>query len=176
MVSVGQEAKTSGFRDVQKLIASKLDQFRVKDVVKEDTSVKIQSLASESRTKAVENQPQVLKKKPFSPAPPLCIPASGPPAPPPPPPPRIVPARQNTVQKATALVELYHSLTKRDGKKDPVGNGNSASPVAGHAHNSIVGELQNRSAHLLAVSILDPWSCNFKFCLHNYFLFSTFSF
>lgn len=157
VVSVSQEAKTSGFRDVQKLIASKLDKFTVKDV-KEDTSVKIRSLASDSRTKAVENQPQVLKKEPFSRAPALCT-ISGPPTPPPPPPPppRIVPARQNTVQKATALVELYHSLTKRDGKKDPVGNGNSATPVAGNAHNSIVGELQNRSAHLLAVSTLDPW-------------------
>ncbi|XP_010914782.1 INCREASED PETAL GROWTH ANISOTROPY 1-like protein 2 [Elaeis guineensis] len=151
VVSVGQEAKTSGFRDVQKLIASKLDQHRLKDVVKEDTSVRIQSLASESRTKVVENQPQVLKQEPFSPAPTLCTRTCGPPAPPPPPPPRIVPARQNTVQKATALVELYHSLTKRDGKKDPVGNGNSSSPVAGNAHNSIVGELQNRSAHLLAI-------------------------
>lgn len=154
-VPLSQEAEPAGFRDVQKLIASKLDQLRLKEVVKGDVAVKMETVASESRTKATENQLKVVKET-FSPLPTQCAPTSCPPPrpplpPPPPPPPRSLPARQNTVHKATALVELYHSLTKRDGKKEIVGNGNSASPVASNAHNSIVGELQNRSAHLLAI-------------------------
>ncbi|EHA8586811.1 hypothetical protein COCNU_scaffold000979G000010 [Cocos nucifera] len=154
VVPVGDEAKPSGFRDKQKRIASRLDQFRVKEVLREDTSMKIQSSSSKSRTKAGENPPKVLKEL-FSPPPTQVVPTSGPPPPPPPPPPHrpshSIPARDKTVHKATALVELYHSLTRQDAKKDSVGNRNSASPVSSNVHNSIVGELQNRSAHLLAI-------------------------
>lgn len=62
------------------------------------------------------------------------------PAPPPPPPQR---GTISTVNKATALVEMYNSLNKRETKK-------AVSVSAAH-HNSIVGELQNRSTHLLAI-------------------------
>ncbi|XP_048571107.1 protein CHUP1, chloroplastic-like isoform X2 [Triticum urartu] len=62
------------------------------------------------------------------------------PAPPPPPPQR---GTIGTVNKATALVEMYNSLNKRDTKK--------AVTVSAAHHNSIVGELQNRSTHLLAI-------------------------
>ncbi|XP_051180505.1 INCREASED PETAL GROWTH ANISOTROPY 1-like protein 2 isoform X1 [Lolium perenne] len=62
------------------------------------------------------------------------------PAPPPPPPQH---GKISTVNKATALVEMYNSLNKRDTKK--------AVAVSAAHHNSIVGELQNRSTHLLAI-------------------------
>lgn len=62
------------------------------------------------------------------------------PAPPPPPPQR---GTISTVNKATALVEMYNSLNKHETKK-------AVSVSAAH-HNSIVGELQNRSTHLLAI-------------------------
>jgi hypothetical protein len=65
------------------------------------------------------------------------------PAPPPPPPQH---GKISTVNKATALVEMYNSLNKRDSKK--------AVAVSAAHHNSIVGELQNRSTHLLAVSTI----------------------
>uniref|UniRef100_A0ACD6A398 Uncharacterized protein n=1 Tax=Avena sativa TaxID=4498 RepID=A0ACD6A398_AVESA len=94
------------------------------------------------------NQKENAMNKPQPPKPPSPPPPPPPrskilgraPAPPPPPPQH---GTRSTVNKATALVEMYNSLNKRDTKK----------PVAVSAahHNSIVGELQNRSTHLLAI-------------------------
>lgn len=71
-------------------------------------------------------------------------------APPPPPPPLPVQSmpRAAATQKSPDLVRLFHSLRKKEGKRDPPLLGK---PAAINAHNSIVGEIQNRSAHLLAV-------------------------
>lgn len=166
VASISREVQPCEFNDVRKLIANKLDHFRTKkEIVREDSNSKFQSPALEPGAKAVEIQPKVpmmkpsppppVQRAPFTGAPPpppppaRCAPATGPPPPPPPPPP--TPARANTMQRASAIVELYHSLTKRDGMKDNLGSGNRASHVANNAHNSIVGELQNRSAHLLAI-------------------------
>ncbi|XP_042457502.1 protein CHUP1, chloroplastic-like isoform X1 [Zingiber officinale] len=70
-----------------------------------------------------------------------------PPLPPPPPPLPHSASGRATVGKASALVQLYHSLTKQGSAS----NGGSASPFSGFAHRGIVGELQHRSAHLLAI-------------------------
>lgn len=49
-------------------------------------------------------------------------------------------------------MEFYQSLTKQEGKRDsPPGPANRHKQVATSAHSSIVGEIQNRSAHLLAI-------------------------
>jgi len=109
----------------------------------------MQSPAVDPGVKSVEIQQKVRLPVP----PPRAVPVNGPPPPPPPPPPRRVPSRANTMQKPTALVEFYHSITKRNGKKGHVGSENCANPAANNAHNSIVDELQNRSSHLLAVRI-----------------------
>jgi hypothetical protein len=66
------------------------------------------------------------------------------------------------VNKATALVEMYNSLNKRETKK--------AVAVSSAHHNSIVGELQNRSSHLLAVSTIplnDPRN-NIKLAIYDF--------
>lgn len=76
---------------------------------------------------------------------------NGPPPPPPPPLPRKAPAKAASMQKAPSLVQFYHSLTKHDGKKSAMRNGNSSSPSVVYPHSSIVGEIQNRSTHLLAI-------------------------
>ncbi|KAF7048566.1 hypothetical protein CFC21_057314 [Triticum aestivum] len=94
------------------------------------------------------NQKESAMSKPQPPKPPSPPPPPPPPskilgrapAPPPPPPQR---GTIGTVNKATALVEMYNSLNKRDTKK--------AVTVSAAHHNSIVGELQNRSTHLLAI-------------------------
>uniref|UniRef100_A0A453HRY9 Protein CHUP1, chloroplastic n=2 Tax=Aegilops tauschii subsp. strangulata TaxID=200361 RepID=A0A453HRY9_AEGTS len=94
------------------------------------------------------NQKDSAMSKPQPPKPPSPPPPPPPPskilgrapAPPPPPPQR---GTTGTVNKATALVEMYNSLNKRDTKK--------AVTVSAAHHNSIVGELQNRSTHLLAI-------------------------
>lgn len=142
------EVQNPKFRDIQKLIANKLDHFKGKEPIKEGTTVKMQP-----PTLRPPPPPPPLKVSMNGPPPPLPpkVSMNGPPPPPPPPPPRNAPAKASTMQKAPALVQFYHSLTKRDGKKDTMGNGNPNSPVVVNAHSSIVGEIQNRSAHLLAI-------------------------
>ncbi|CAM0874285.1 unnamed protein product [Alopecurus aequalis] len=96
----------------------------------------------------LSNQNDTAMIKPQPPKPPSPPPPPPPssrilgraPAPPPPPPKH---GTISTVNKATALVEMYNSLNKRDTKK--------AVAVGAAHHNSIVGELQNRSTHLLAI-------------------------
>lgn len=132
------EVQPPKFRDVQKLIANKLEHFKVKEAAKEGAFAKMRPPTLKPATEAVEIQPNGLM--------------NGPPPPPPPPLPRKAAAKAATMQKAPALVQFYHSLTKHDGKKGAMRNGNSSSPAVVNPHSSIVGEIQNRSAHLLAVS------------------------
>ncbi|KAL5981684.1 hypothetical protein ACLOJK_015747 [Asimina triloba] len=126
------------FKDSQKLIAGKLEHSNIKEDAKQERTPKMQSAAVVPEAKVAEIQPKV--------------PMSGPPPPPPPPPPRTRSAASKaaTMQKAPAIVEFYHSLTK-NGRKNHLGTGNSSNPATTNAHSSIVGEIQNRSSHLLAI-------------------------
>lgn len=82
-----------------------------------------------------------------------------PPTPPPPPPPPRLPARAgagaSTSRKSQGVVEFYHSLKKWEGNNNKQDGSarqlNQNKPVASSAHSSIVDEIQNRSAHLLAI-------------------------
>ncbi|XP_065863990.1 protein INCREASED PETAL GROWTH ANISOTROPY 1 [Euphorbia lathyris] len=76
--------------------------------------------------------------------------SSLPPRPPPPPPMRPV-ARAVSAPKTPAIVEFYRALRKQEDKRDVQGPGNHYKSTVTSAHNSIVGEIQNRSAHLLAI-------------------------
>ncbi|XP_010524603.1 PREDICTED: protein CHUP1, chloroplastic [Tarenaya hassleriana] len=71
--------------------------------------------------------------------------AASPPPPPPPPPPRP-PAKAARAQKSPPVAQLFHLLNKQDASREL---SSSASPSS--VHSSIVGEIQNRSAHLLAI-------------------------
>ncbi|KAJ0980026.1 hypothetical protein J5N97_015500 [Dioscorea zingiberensis] len=143
------ELRQSEFKDMRNVIAIKLENLRSKkEVTRQERTIQVQPLVAEPRARAPEAQPKIPVTRPFPPPPP---PPIGLPPPPPPPPPRVTPTGSNSSQKPTALVELYHSLMKRDGKKGPLGNGSSSSPLASNAHNSIVDEIQNRSSHLLAI-------------------------
>ncbi|KAH0449643.1 hypothetical protein IEQ34_020335 [Dendrobium chrysotoxum] len=77
------------------------------------------------------------------------------PPPPPPPPPPATAATKGTKPGATSVrrvpevVEFYHSLMRRDTKRDSAG-GVSDAPSAANARN-MIGEIENRSAHLLAI-------------------------
>ncbi|KAK4800995.1 hypothetical protein SAY86_021482 [Trapa natans] len=78
--------------------------------------------------------------------------------PPPPPPPPLPPSQPRarggaSTQKAPAIFEFYQFLTRQEGKKDRQNAGSSSKlfPGTTSAHSSIVGEIQNRSAHLLAI-------------------------
>uniref|UniRef100_A0ACD5TZA9 Uncharacterized protein n=1 Tax=Avena sativa TaxID=4498 RepID=A0ACD5TZA9_AVESA len=72
------------------------------------------------------------------------------PAPPPPPPPP--PPSGPCVRRVPEVVEFYHSLMRRDSKRDGVG-GPDAGPGGSGAANArdMIGEIENRSSHLLAI-------------------------
>ncbi|KAF3456432.1 hypothetical protein FNV43_RR01082 [Rhamnella rubrinervis] len=142
--SIG-EYKSPKFKDIQKLIANKLDS----SVAKKEATIEANNVKT----------PSLYLPPPPPPLPIDTIPkvanverkATPSPSPPPPPPPPRLSARATTNQKAPALVQFYHSLTKQEGKKDSSGSGNRHKAAATSAHSSIVGEIQNRSAHLLAI-------------------------
>ncbi|KAF4391031.1 protein CHUP1, chloroplastic [Cannabis sativa] len=75
-----------------------------------------------------------------------------PPPPPPPPPPKFA-ARSTTgtFQRAPQVVEFYHSLMKRDSRKDSSNGGICDVPDVANARSSMIGEIENRSSHLLAI-------------------------
>lgn len=109
--------------------------------------------------------PPPVKFAPPPPPPPPCRqPKAAAPPPPPPPPPRkgsrAVPAK---VRRVPEVVEFYHSLMRRDStfRKDTANGGGAGDPpAAGAMAKDMIGEIENRSAHLLAVSICSPvWSC-----------------
>lgn len=141
-MQISKEVQRSEFKDIRELISTKLDIFPAK-------TTKMLPLALEQGIRSAGIQPSVQLTMP---PPSRAAPVPGlPPPPPPPPPPRRAPPRTHTVQKAPALVEFYHSITKREVSKAHLGSEKCSSPVASNAHNSIVDELQNRSSHLLAI-------------------------
>ncbi|KAL0442367.1 UNVERIFIED_CONTAM: protein CHUP1, chloroplastic [Sesamum latifolium] len=75
-----------------------------------------------------------------------------PPPPPPPPPPKLM-ARSmtGTVQRAPQLVEFYHSLMKRESRKDCLNSGTTDASDVANVRSSMIGEIENRSSHLLAI-------------------------
>lgn len=74
------------------------------------------------------------------------------PPPPPPPPPKFM-ARNitGTVQRAPQVVEFYHSLMKRDTRKDSSGAGICDTSDVANVRSSMIGEIENRSSYLLAI-------------------------
>ncbi|KAM7279325.1 hypothetical protein ACFE04_006459 [Oxalis oulophora] len=125
---VEQDYHTPKFKDIQKLIANKLESPKGNKLV-------------------IHTIKQPLAPPPL---PPKCSPPAGPPPPPPPLPPRPIAKTRTTTP---SLVQFYHLLTNQENKKNLSGHGNHTRSVlpSSSAHNSIVGEIQNRSAHLLAI-------------------------
>ncbi|WOL16226.1 protein CHUP1, chloroplastic-like [Canna indica] len=78
------------------------------------------------------------------------------PLPPPPPPPPPAFRKSSTrktglVQRAPQVAELYHSLMRRDSKRDSSGGGICDVPNVANVRSSMIGEIENRSSHLLAI-------------------------
>lgn len=131
------------FKDVQKLIGNKLEPSIVMTEAINETSINTPPSGPKipiQNAAGVERRSQAY----------LSMPAP----PPPPPPPRPL-ARAAATRKTPSFVQLYHSLTKQVEKKDLPSAVNHNKPAVSIAHSSIVGEIQNRSAHLLAVSVAD---------------------
>ncbi|CAB4262422.1 unnamed protein product [Prunus armeniaca] len=140
------EYQSPKFKDLQKLIANKLERPVVKkEAVKEKSANKTPAPAP---TGAI---PRVAATQSGPPPPPPPPPSVRSPTPPPPPPQPSVRSTTSATRKAPSLVEFYHSLRKQEVKRDSPESRNHHKPSAISAHNSIVGEIQNRSAHLLAI-------------------------
>ncbi|KAJ8616455.1 hypothetical protein MRB53_035827 [Persea americana] len=95
---------------------------------------------------------RTVTKLPPLPPPLLVVAGEGaniPPPPPPPPPARLSRSGASKVRRMPEVVELYHSLMRRDSKRE-AGAGSSDVPAAANARN-MIGEIENRSAHLLAI-------------------------
>ncbi|XP_050368605.1 protein CHUP1, chloroplastic [Argentina anserina] len=88
--------------------------------------------------------PSQAKAAPLPPPPPS---RSAPP--PPPPPPKGRRTVTEKVRRVPEVVEFYHSLMRRDSRRDS-GNGGSDAPATANARD-MIGEIENRSAHLLAI-------------------------
>ncbi|KAK6133478.1 hypothetical protein DH2020_032771 [Rehmannia glutinosa] len=99
--------------------------------------------------------PPSAKLAPPPPPPPPPPPQSKAAAPPPPPPPskglKPKPAAEK-VRRVPEVVEFYHSLMRRDShfRRDSGGGGPSDGTAGAHAKD-MIGEIENRSAHLLAI-------------------------
>lgn len=141
------EHQSPKFKLIQKLIADKLE----RSIVKKESitnggfvkaSIPAQTAIPEVTTTRTGRKPTCNS----------CLP------PPPPPMPPSIPSRPiakaNNTQRAPAFVKLFHTLKNQEGMKSTTGSGKQQRPVAVNVHSSIVGEIQNRSAHLLAVNIV----------------------
>lgn len=91
-------------------------------------------------------------------APPL-PPTGGPPRPPPPPGSLSKGAGGDKVHRAPELVEFYQTLMKREAKKDTPLLSSTSSNVS-DARSNMIGEIENRSSFLIAVS-----RSSFFFCI-----------
>ncbi|XP_066367677.1 protein INCREASED PETAL GROWTH ANISOTROPY 1-like [Miscanthus floridulus] len=88
---------------------------------------------------------------------------AGPPVPPPPPPPAAkrsskassfatAPAPAPCVRRVPEVVEFYHSLMRRDSRsRDGGAAGDAGSGGGAAAARDMIGEIENRSSHLLAI-------------------------
>ncbi|XP_057486497.1 protein CHUP1, chloroplastic [Actinidia eriantha] len=115
------------FKDIQKLIATKLEFSKVnKEAINDASTATARAFAHVHKN------------------------VSALPPPPPPPPP---PARPRVIApKAPALAEYCHSSTQPEQySKYPSRSRNHDKPATMSAHSSIVGEIQKRSSHLLAI-------------------------
>jgi hypothetical protein len=114
---------------------------------------KSQCLDVEKRTLRIPNPPP----RPSVSLPHSSGPSNGPtvnpPRPPPPPPPPKFSTRSTGVMKrAPQVAELYHSLMRRDSKKDTSGGAICETANSANVRSSMIGEIENRSSHLQAVS------------------------
>lgn len=81
------------------------------------------------------------------------VPIPAPPPPPPPPPPSKLYGKRTSgaVKRAPQVVEFYHSLMKRDSRKDSLSGGPCDASDVANVRSSMIGEIENRSSHLLAI-------------------------
>ncbi|KAG7594453.1 hypothetical protein ISN45_Aa01g032040 [Arabidopsis thaliana x Arabidopsis arenosa] len=156
-----KEHQNTRFKDIQRLIASKLEQSKVKKEVAVESSSSIIT-----RSSPQPPSPSSSRLPPTLPLPKFLVSSASslgkrdessspfapptPPPPPPPPPPRPL-AKAARAQKSPPVTQLFQLLKKQDNSRDLSQSVNGNQSQVNSAHNSIVGEIQNRSAHLIAI-------------------------
>ncbi|RCV26454.1 hypothetical protein SETIT_5G246500v2 [Setaria italica] len=143
------------------------------------TSPSYSRSSSDTATAPRPRVPDLSKLPPIPPPPPPCPPpppppprstskrsspsgppAASPPPPPPPPPPSRRPfgaafppacASGQCVRRVPEVVEFYHSLMRRESKRDGCAASEAANGGGVAAARDMIGEIENRSAHLLAI-------------------------
>ncbi|KAI3764919.1 hypothetical protein L2E82_14936 [Cichorium intybus] len=116
------------------------------------------SLSSSAERALTEQQPPVPPPPPppatkLAPPPPPPPPRTtkAPAPPPPPPPPKGLKPLPAKVTRIPEVVEFYHSLMRRESRRDSC-NGPSSADVPSTANTrDMIGEIENRSTHLLAI-------------------------
>lgn len=136
-----------------------------------DNSISRQEFSG-SPTATRERLPRVPKPPPK----PTCLPQIPktsneswlpPPPPPPPSPSKLKGGSIKAVQRVPEVVEFYRSLTRKEGKPD-MRTGTLGIPVVTNAR-EMIGEIENRSAYLLAVSLDITINYHFMKCFNNFF-------
>jgi Wiskott-Aldrich syndrome protein len=69
------------------------------------------------------------------------------------------------VRRVPEVVEFYHSLMRRESKRDGGSSGDPANGGGPAATRDMIGEIENRSAHLLAVRMLSSSEIDYYFLL-----------
>ncbi|OIV93226.1 hypothetical protein TanjilG_27405 [Lupinus angustifolius] len=105
--------------------------------------------SSEETEHVIPQPPKNLSAPPPPPPPPK--PASK--APPPPPPPKMGKAAPAKVRRVPEVVEFYHSLMRRESQsRRDLNSGATEVPATANANaRDMIGEIENRSTHLLAI-------------------------
>ncbi|GJN12535.1 hypothetical protein PR202_ga30819 [Eleusine coracana subsp. coracana] len=146
-------SKDMTIREKRDLLVDKYDFGRSEsarfDLGKSEVS-KSQSLDIEKRALRIPNPP---------PRPSVSVSNSGPsngstvnpPRPPPPPPPKFATRSTGVMKRAPQVAELYHSLMRRDSKKDTSSGGICEAANSANVRSSMIGEIENRSSHLQAI-------------------------
>ncbi|XP_010529193.1 PREDICTED: protein CHUP1, chloroplastic-like isoform X2 [Tarenaya hassleriana] len=122
------------------------------------------SLSYDGRDDSTENRAAPVRQKtapapPPPPPPPATVSKHHPPPPPPPPPKSLYTVAAEKVRRVPEVVEFYHSLMRRDSassRRDSTGSngagGTEALPATAAANaRDMIGEIENRSAYLLAI-------------------------
>ncbi|KAL4369257.1 hypothetical protein GQ457_05G023950 [Hibiscus cannabinus] len=163
--SPGRRHSISGSKCyIQELIPNKRRQsdgfMCTKEMEKEVEPVCSQKPAAAAPSASLDFEKRALRI-PNPPPRPSCSIPSGPkeesctqiPPPPPPPPPKfsVRSSAGGVVKRAPQVVEFYHSLMKRDSRKDSTNGGICDVPDVANVRSSMIGEIENRSSHLLAI-------------------------
>ncbi|XP_076924237.1 protein INCREASED PETAL GROWTH ANISOTROPY 1-like [Bidens hawaiensis] len=124
------------------------------------SSLSLSSSSASSNSSLVSSAERALtEQQPAAPPPP---PPPPPPAPakthkaaaappPPPPPPKSLKRLPEKVRRVPEVVEFYHSLMRRESRRESC-NGGAAGDVPATANTrDMIGEIENRSTHLLAI-------------------------